>query len=67
MKSNFLLFYRPLVITVTNIWTQPVYISLYMGLDLSIAEECEAVLVTVADIVVLVSRVFDGLEEVDSL
>jgi hypothetical protein len=38
-----------------------------MGLDFSIAEICESVLIAILDIVVLESWIFDGLEEMNGL
>jgi hypothetical protein len=58
---------RPLMITIPHIRRQPMIILPRMRLDLSIAQKCESVVVSVADIVVFESRIFDRFQEMNRL
>lgn len=55
------------MIAIPHVRSQPLIIALSVCLHLAIAQEGEAVLVSVADIVVFESGVFDRLEEMDGL
>lgn len=57
----------PIVIVVPNVRAQPQHISGSRRLDLSIAKEREPILVSIPDVVIFVTRLFDRLEEMDCL
>lgn len=57
----------PIVVAGTNVWSQTLYALLRVSLDFSVAQECESVLMAIFDIVILESRILNGLEEVDGL
>jgi hypothetical protein len=57
----------PIVVAGTNVWSQSLYALLRVRLDFSVAQECESVFMAILDIVILETRILDGLEEVDGL
>jgi hypothetical protein len=58
---------RPLMVVISHIRGQTLNIPLDMSLDLPISEKCEAVLVSISNIVILESGIFDCLQEMNGL
>ena len=59
--------YRPLVIRVSHVRCQAFNTSFAVCLDLTVAQKCKSVLVSVPDVVVLKSGILDRLQEMNSL
>ena len=55
------------MVVAANVWTEQIHVSRSGALDVAVSKVCEAVLVSVADVVVFESRLLDRLQEVDGL
>lgn len=55
------------MVTIPHIWRQSLHITLPMRPNLPITQERKAVLVSISDVVVFESWIFDRFEEVDGL